>query len=152
MNVETVADVINWTREVHRQLAVSMEQGWELEGRERVRMLMEYIGEHERRLDAVLQAASKDARIGALNTWFYDYLREHPEALRMSGRLDAHTDDTATLLAYVLEMHEGLIGLYRYLASRAEVESVRELLVSLLSLEEHEAMRMARDAERLEDL
>ncbi|EKF74331.1 ATPase [Alcanivorax hongdengensis A-11-3] len=152
MNVETIADVIHWSREVHRQLAECMERGWQEESRERVRMLMAYISDHERRLDAVLKASEADAGRGTLNTWFYDYVQANPEAMKMTCSLDGHTADTNSLLAYVLEMHEVLIRLYRYLAGRAHVETVREELDALLSLEEHEAMRMARDAQRLDDL
>ena len=49
-------------------------------------------------------------------------------------------------------IHDRIIDLYRYLATHAEVSSSEELLNSLLALEQHEAMRMVRDAEELEDL
>lgn len=55
------------------------------------------------------------------------------------------------LLDY-LSLHERIINLYRYLSARAEISSTEELLNGVLALEQHEVMRMMRDAVRLEDL
>jgi hypothetical protein len=60
--------------------------------------------------------------------------------------------ETRQVVATLLATHEKIIGLYRYLHSRAGVTSSRELLEQLMKLEEHEARRIARDTARMEDL
>lgn len=52
----------------------------------------------------------------------------------------------------IVTIHNKIIELYRYLALRAESVVANELLNNLLTLEQHEAMRMVRDAQELEDL
>lgn len=52
----------------------------------------------------------------------------------------------------IVDQHQQVIELYRYLASRADIPSAKELMESLRSLEEHEMMRMAQFANRFGDL
>lgn len=52
----------------------------------------------------------------------------------------------------IIDQHQQVIELYRYLASRADIPSAKELLETLRSLEEHEVMRMAQSSNRFGDL
>tara|TARA_R110001606_G_scaffold395190_1_gene566914 strand:- start:18908 stop:19129 length:222 start_codon:yes stop_codon:yes gene_type:complete len=60
--------------------------------------------------------------------------------------------NTLKITEIVMHMHQQVITLYRDLAAQTAVNSARELLEELLSLEEHEAMRMSQSANRLEDM
>jgi ribonucleotide reductase alpha subunit len=115
-------------------------------------MLLDYLSEHERELDRVLRLSEEDASKQALNTWCYDYFEKAPVKPHERCDQDFSDQDTGDIIADVMAMHEKVVDLYRYMASRAEVPSTRELMESLCDLEEHEAMRMARDAARMEDL
>ena len=54
--------------------------------------------------------------------------------------------------ATVFGVHQQLIELYRYLMGRADTPELRELISELLDLEQHEAMRLAYQVDRLNDL
>jgi len=43
-------------------------------------------------------------------------------------------------------------SLYQYLADEAEIPETQELMENLLNLERHEAMRMAREVGRMQDV
>lgn len=75
-----------------------------------------------------------------------------PFKLETLGNLDFANMGTDDVLRSLLAVHDRIIDLYRYLSTRAEVSSTEELLNGLLALEQHEIMRMIRDAEKLEDL
>jgi len=60
--------------------------------------------------------------------------------------------DATQIMEVIVDQHQQVIELYRYLASRAEIPSAKELMESLRSLEEHEMMRMAQSANRFGDL
>ncbi|WP_254436461.1 hypothetical protein [Vreelandella aquamarina] len=52
----------------------------------------------------------------------------------------------------VFDFHEQTINLYRTLVGKAEIPEAKELLDSLLALEEHEAMRLVRQTGRMNDV
>lgn len=150
MRVETLADVMEWTRSLHEKLADAIERDTGDSTDERLHMLADYLREHERSLARALDQAEHDLQKSVLNTWTYEFFRN--TGLKSREEFDFHNQDVDQLLWAVLEVHENIISLYRELAERAEVNSTRELLENLFSLEEHEAMRMARDAGRMQDL
>ena len=150
MRVETLSDVMAWTRSVHRKLAEAIDQGVVDSGDERLHMLADYLSEHERRLTRVLEQAEADAQKSVLNTWVYEFFRN--VAVKHHDEFDFHSKDADQLLTDVLQVHEEIIAVYRELAGRADQNSTRELLENLCSLEEHETMRTARDAGMLRDL
>ncbi|SHF68148.1 hypothetical protein SAMN02745148_03278 [Modicisalibacter ilicicola DSM 19980] len=152
MQVETIGDVLDWTRAVHGNLADCMAHCSKGADQERVRMLLDYLAEHERELSRVLELTKQDASPSALHTWCYEYFERYPVKPHEQCNEDFRNMDTRDIMSAVLALHEKVTDLYRYLHSRAEVNSTRELLANLIELEEHEAMRMARDAGRMEDL
>ena len=52
----------------------------------------------------------------------------------------------------IVDQHQQVVELYRYLANRADIPSAKEMLESLVSLEEHEIMRVVHSANRFEDM
>ena len=150
MRVETLSDLMDWTRSVHQRLAEALERDTEGSRDERLHMLADYLSEHERMLARVLKQSEEDTQKKTLDTWTYEFFRNIPLKARES--FDFHNQDPDHLLGAVLDVHEKIIGLYRDLAEHAEVESTRELLENLRGLEKHEAMRMARDYGRMKDL
>lgn len=150
MKLETLKDVLHWTGEFHRQLALHLMSGAKVRQDVRVQWLLEYLAAHERLLQHTLLGFQQQASVNALNTWCCEYLDKQP--VRLILALEFSKMSSAEIVAEVMAQHERLIGLYRYLLAKADTESARELLGQLLALEQHEAMRMARDAGRLDEL
>ncbi|MDW5377929.1 hypothetical protein R6258_13440 [Halomonas sp. HP20-15] len=152
MTVETIQDVLGLTRQLHTNLADTLERASGHARQERLRMLLDYLSRHERELSRVVALSEKDAQAAALHTWCAEYVDKHSFTHETLDNIDYATMSTAEVMAAVLAIHERVIELYRYLSTRAEVSSAGELLNNLLELERHETMRMMRDAEELEDL
>ncbi|MBF1802333.1 hypothetical protein [Alloalcanivorax profundimaris] len=152
MKVETFSDVLDWTRAVHRNLADCAAHCGAGSRHEKVRMLLDYVHEHETRLNRILESSQKDADPAALNSWAYEFFEKAPVRPHEACAADFKDKDTGEIISAVLAQHNKIIEFYRYMASRAEVPSTQALMTNLLELEQNEARRMARDAGELDDL
>ncbi len=152
MQIETLKDVLHWTREFHQHLSQCLFHCADKNMEERARMILAYLSDHEKALTKVVSGFETSGDEHALNTWCYEYVAKHPIVRH------AHCDapfaelDTTQIMEVIVDQHQQVIELYRYLASRAEIPSAKELMESLQSLEEHEMMRMAQSVNRFGDL
>ena len=152
MQIETLKDVLHWTREFHQHLSQCLPHCADKNTDERARMVLAYLSDHEKSLSKVVNGFETSGDEHALKTWCYEYVEKHPIVRH------AHCDapfaelDATQIMAVIVDQHQQVIELYRYLASRAVIPSATELLQNLKSLEEHEMMRMAQTANRFEDM
>lgn len=151
MRFKTIDEVLEWVVVFHR----SLEQRYRAMAagpvRERVKLLLDYLADHERALAGQLEAYRDQAPPRVLQTW-HGRLADpvFPASLEeLTGHLSEV--ETPTVLHTALQLHDQLIDLYHYLAETAQQESTMELFDNLLALEEHEKLRLVRDATRLED-
>jgi hypothetical protein len=88
----------------------------------------------------------------ALNTYVYDYLEHRP--IRTHRTCDAPYAALGfnEICREIFDFHDQVTDLYRNLVGKAEIPEARELLESLLELEQHEAMRLVRQTGRMDDL
>jgi len=152
MQIETLKDVLHWTKKFHQHLSQCLSHCADKNTDERARMMLGYLSEHEKSLTDVVSGFEKSGDERALNTWCYEYVNRHPITLH------AHCDapfaelETAQIMEVIIDQHQKVTELYRYLASRAEIPLTKELLESLLSLEQHGVMRMAQVSNWFGDL
>ena len=149
MSVETVQQLLKMTRLLHTNLANSLEKASLSTKNEKVLMLLDYLSLHEKELSRVLALSEQDAQSAAIHTWCIEYFDKHAIAL---DNIDYSNMTFAEIMRSIVTIHNKIIELYRYLALRAESVVANELLNNLLTLEQHEAMRIVRDAQELEDL
>ncbi|WP_018624922.1 hypothetical protein [Kangiella aquimarina] len=152
MQIETIRDVLHWTKDFHQQLSQCLSHCADNNTDERARMILAYLSEHEKTLTDVVSGFEKNGDEHALNTWCYQYVHHNPITRHVHCDAPFVELDTAQIMDVIVDQHQQVIELYRYLASRAAISSTRELLESLCSLEEHEVMRLAQSSNRLGDL
>lgn len=152
MTLETIDEVLDWTQRLHANLADCLTRASHQTHQERLRMLLDYLALHERELSQTLTLAKGDAQTAATHTWCTEYFDKLPFERETLDKADFSTMNAAEVMNYMTAIHDRIADLYRYLSVRAEVTSSQELLTNLLSLEEHEAMRMVRNAKEMEDL
>lgn len=152
MTVETIKDILELTRRLHANLALTLQHAARDAPQEKLHMLLDYLSQHEQELSRVIALSEEDAEKAVLQTWCAEYFDKSPFKLETLDNLDFANMSTDDVLRSLLAVHDRIIDLYRYLSMRAEVSSTEELLNGLLALEQHEIMRMIRDAEKLEDL
>tara|TARA_R110001583_G_scaffold6774_11_gene34080 strand:+ start:7619 stop:8077 length:459 start_codon:yes stop_codon:yes gene_type:complete len=152
MQAENLKDVLDWSIEFHKQLSACLTDSADENENERAKLLLDYLAEHEQSLTKVIIEFEKTASSNALNTWCYEYLDKHPVMKHKHSDVPYAKLDTLQITEAVMHLHQQIIILYRDLAAQTVATSAHELLEELLSLEEHEAMRMSQSANRLEDM
>lgn len=152
MQIGTLKDVLHWTREFHQHLSQCLSHCADKNMDERARMILAYLSDHEKALTKVVSGFETSGDEHALNTWCYEYVAKHPIVRH------AHCDapfaelDAMQIMEVIIDQHQQVIELYRYLTSRVDIPSAKELMESLESLEKHEMMRMAQSANRFGDM
>jgi len=145
MPFESTRDVLERARTFHRKLAEYYEQLGAVQGKDKVRMLLDYMGRHERRLEEAIANYEEDASRGVLNTWF-KYTPEQA-TYRCFEDIEVKPDMTVEeVIKTALRMDNCLVELYRGMAERSVSEEVRQLFDDLLRLEQSEELAMVRSA------
>lgn len=151
MQVENLRDILHWTEIYHRRLSEYLAQCADQQSSERVRLLLEYLSQHERHLSELFEGFEAQSELKALNTWCYEYLDKKPIQLISEQDTPLNQASTQEVMRTIAAQHDQITSLYRYLLARANIPSNIELLERLLALEEHEVMRMVQSANRWED-
>ncbi|MDZ7782171.1 MAG: ATPase [Halioglobus sp.] len=152
MKIETIRDIIQWSRRYHREIARRLAASISGSEKERLRMLMRYLADHERGLIAVLDKFQEHGELSALNTWCYDYLESWPIEKHPQFDKPFVQMDTGELVGAIEHEHNQIVALYRHIREQVDSASAQELMDELISLEEHSAMQAVQSANRFEDL
>ena len=152
MQIETLKDVLHWTKEFHQHLSQCLSHCADKNTDERARMILSYLSDHEKSLMKIVSRFEASGNEHALNTWCYEYVNKKPIVQHVHCDAPFSDLDAAQIVEVIVDHHQQIIELYRYLASRADIPSAQEMLESLRSLEEHEMMRMVQSANRFGDM
>jgi len=152
MHIETLKNVLHWTKEFHQHLSQCLANGADKNTDERARMILDYLADHEQRLTKVINGFKISGDDPILNTWCYEYLNKQPIVQCVHCDTPFSELNAVQIMDVIVEQHQQVIELYRYLAARAVIPSVQEMMNSLKSLEEHEMKRMVQSANSLADI
>ncbi len=152
MEIKTFSDLIDWTRQLHGHLAKCLAHCSSKNEEERARLLLDYLAEHEAKMEKMVTAFEEQAEPKVMKTYIYDYLSHQP--IQSHRTCDAPYaklgfDD---ICREVFDYHQQIIELYRDIEERADIPEAKALLGSLLAMEEHEAMRLTRQTGRMSDI
>ncbi len=152
MQIETLKDVLHWSTEFHQHLSQCLSHCADKNTETRAQMVLSYLAEHESFLQKVIQGFEASGDVKALNTWCYEYVNRHPVVQHEHCDAPFGSLSVTEIMDVIVDQHNQLIELYRYLYSRADRPSMQELLQSLVSLEEHELGRMVQSVNRISDI
>lgn len=151
MRFKTIHEVLAWTGSFHQHLAEEYQRLSSGEPRERLRLLLQYLADHERALQQALAAYCDGTHDGALETW-YDAAPDVPLPTPPGTLLEATQADAIMMLVQTaLTFHDTVIELYSKLAAIAPNETIREIFENLCALENHEKLRLVRATTAMED-
>ena len=148
---ETVRDIIDRIRALHNQLSWFYETLGDAVQKERVRMLLRYIGRHERNMELALAKYQQGASRAVLNTWFKN-APENPLRTCLSNVAIVADMETDEVIRIVLAMDRCLVDAFQRIADSAVSEDVKALFQDLITLEQEEEHKLMRDALELEDV
>lgn len=152
MEITTFGELIDWTRKQHGNLARCLGHYAAQHRSERARGLLQYLANHESEIEYMVADFERQADNKALDTLLYDY--QTSPSRRSPNPCEAHyTDlDFDEICQEVFSFHDYLIGIYEVLARKALIIEVRELVGSLLEMEQHEVKRLAQQTTMMKDL
>lgn len=152
MRFKQIEDILDWVTQFHADLEVKYRELKVGAEKERVALLLDYLADHEHNLANAIMRYKDDASSRLLSTWFNQMPEvNYPERL---AALSQHLSDggTSEVVNMAIECHDLLIDMYKSLQVSNDTPSSKALFQSLIAMEEHEKMRMVRDAARLEGL
>jgi len=151
---ERAGEVIERAREFHREVSERYAELADEAGRERVRMLLEYLSRHEQSLERTLADYEERAPGEVLDTWLqYVPEAETLERLEPLSRPTLGPDtDVGEIVNLGLEVADALIALYRDVARKAPSDEVREAFGNLVEMEQEEKRKLARNVADAEDV
>jgi hypothetical protein len=154
MRYKTVRDILDWTAELHRQLGKLAEKAADDRDpdRERLKLVVDYLADHEAGLKQVILDFEKDIPEGVLSTWFDRAPDFDLPDLEAEAESLAHAGNIEQAVSRVVEFHDQIVGIYRNLAEQTNNEKIRDLFESLAALEEHDKLRLVRNAHQLRDM
>ncbi|MBL4799422.1 MAG: ATPase [Oleispira sp.] len=152
MEVETLRDVIRWTREVHSELSKCLSMCQEDNKDERAKLVLSYLSNHEHEIAKVVDIFEKKGSEHALNTWCVEYVNKFKLDNGEFCDRPFSDLDAQQIVAVVVEKHQYLLSLFRFLAMQAAIPSTKELLNALSFFEEHEIMKIVQATNRFEDV
>lgn len=154
MEIRTFEDLIDWTRQLHAHLAQCLHESAAKHKNERASALLDYVSHHERLLERTVAEFEKQADPKALKTRLYDYANFEHKPIKSHRTCDTHYAelDFAGIEREVFDFHDQVVDLYDSLIGKAEIQEAKTLLEDLKALEEHEAMRLARQIGGMDDV
>lgn len=150
MRFETVRDIVEQSRQLHRALAAQYTELEQLTTSERAQLMLDYLARHERRLAEAMGQYEQDAARGLLDAWL-QYAPTLDAAELVTRLRDVDLNDLDAVVAAALAVDEHLLAVYREIEEQADTEELREVARSLQRIESNEAHRLARAAFRLRD-
>lgn len=155
MQVTNFTQLIDWTRQLHQQLAQVLARGSELHPQERARLLLACLAEQESHLARTLEEFAHGLNTPALDAYVpYLYSAFEQKPIN-SQQLYAQAYDSlsiAEISEVVLDAHQQVVDLYQRLAQESQVEEANELITSLLELEQESIRRLATKIQGMEDM
>lgn len=147
---ENVNQIIDRIRSLHQRIAERFESVASSTDRERLRLVSDYIGRHERHMAEALERYQNNAERAVVDTWFKNTPGQPLQECLAKVKLD--TSDSQQLLRSVLEMDRCLVASFRSIADSTPIIEVREFFQQLVAMEEREEHRLIRDAIEMDDL
>lgn len=138
MNIETLRDVLHWTREFHIQLNQRYFDRPISSGSSKVRLLQAYLSEHQYRLIRVLDKFEYMASLNKLNNWCYEFVDRKPIISQTDCDKPVEAMNLDEVIAEVIDLHSQFVMLYRHLVARSNIKSADKLLRDLKGIENHE--------------
>ncbi|MFU8877183.1 MAG: ATPase [Wenzhouxiangellaceae bacterium] len=152
MKVKTFSELIEWTRQLHEQLAAHLSDCATKNEEIRAKALLQYLADHETRIEKVVAGFERQADPKAMKTHVYDYMSKAPIRTHRTCDIHCSTLGFEDISREVLDFHSQVIELYRTLAGKADTPAIKNLISPLLEMEEHQAMRLAKQTGRMADL
>ncbi len=145
------SEIIDFIGSFHRKMSEYYMKLNEGTKKQRIKILLDYLLEHEKQREETLANYQKEASSKVLNNWFKYVPENLPYDCFDNVVIDPEmsVDD---VVINALRLNDCLIEMYKDLIKETEVEEVKEVFNSLLIRLEKEEKNLVRDAAILNDI
>ena len=135
MSYIQVRDVLDHLTQYYRRLGTLYDEIGETTDDERLALLLEHMGRHERSFGRAVAEHERQGAEGVLNTWLqYEFDKGVEEAFREA---ELHENPSPEeVIRFSQKIDQSLTDLYGQLAQYTDARRIQELFESLLALEQ----------------
>lgn len=135
MSYLQIRDILEHLKGYYRRLSNLYEEVSETTDDERIRLLLQYMGRHERNLSRAVARHERAGAEGVLNTWVqYEFDKGIDEALQEA---EMHPNPSVEeIIRFSRKIDQAFVDFYRQMAQYTDSPRIQELFESLLDLEQ----------------
>jgi rubrerythrin len=153
MAFETTKDVLDHAREFHTQLSDFYSLLSRKSEKERVKLLLDYMSQHEKYLEETLTRYEEEVSGKILNTWFqYPPPQEILDTCREVNINETENLTVDDVIEMAVKLDQCLIDLYKEMIKNSETDQMREIFTNLMEMEKRQELELVRDAQEWKDL
>lgn len=150
MRFEQTRDVLEHVRQFHLEISALYHRLSTQSDKERLKLLLDYMSQRENKLAQALSEFTDETSHNILDTWFqYTHDKDRLRCPDFHLSADTTVDD---IMRFGLALADCFIDLYREIAATADSEEIAAVFRNLLASEEREKLKLARNAQLLNDL
>ncbi|MGD2089825.1 MAG: hypothetical protein PVH61_26860 [Candidatus Aminicenantes bacterium] len=153
MAIETTKDILDHVREFHTQLSDFYRLLSSKSETQRVKLLLDYMSQHEEYLEETLIRYEEEVSDKILNTWFQypppTELLDTCREVSINKTEDLAVDD---VIEMAVKLNQCLIDLYKEMIKNSETDYMREFFTNLMEMEKRQELELVRDAQEWKDL
>ncbi len=152
MRFEQTREILRHIRDFHQSLSHCYQGLEDKAGRERVKLLLDYMGERESDLAEAVEAFMEEAEPEVLDTWFQ--FADESVYLKLACPVIDPSEDTAVedVLALAQEAHECLMKAYQEIIANCDMQRVCDVFQNLLDEGQREWKALMRNTQLMSDL
>lgn len=151
MRTEQVKDILEHTRHFHELISDFYQNLSQNTDKERLKIILDYLSEHELHLEKAFAEYEKTASKKILNVWLpFSPCQERLTEFKVQIQSEEIT--IKEIIQKVIELDDCVINMYRDLVSQADNQDVKDVFYSILDFETHEKRVAMRDLVWMEDL
>ncbi len=151
MRFKQIKEIIEHARSFHKLIADYYHQLGEQAERERMKMLLKYLEQHERTAEKALADYQTGASPKMLKSWS-KYSACEDKLSTLKSMLSDSATSPEDVIRLAIGLDECLLSMYRELADTNNEPDVTEALQNLLGLESSELRILARDSLKIYDM
>jgi len=120
------SEIFDYVRLFHEQMRCYYDELYENTDKQRLRLFLEYLSQHEKNREGTLAKYEKEASTKIMDTWF-QYVPER-YSLNLFKNLEINSDMSVDdVVNTTLRMNEFLVELYKGLIEETKIEEIKEV-------------------------
>lgn len=155
MQITNFTQLIDWTRQLHQQLAQVLARGGELHADEGAALLLKCLAEQEQDLANTVKEFAQQTETAALDAYvpyLYSAFEQRPINTQHFYTQPYDSLSITDISQLLFEVHDQIVDFYQRLVQESQVPEAKELVASLLELEQEAEKRIARKVQGMQDM